>query len=174
MIRNEALKRWVARRYEGHLYFDHCVAVAEKAAPFADFAYEVGLCHDLIEDGLATVEVLRTQLLTLTYLETETTTILGAVIELTDVFTKISFPEMSKKQRREQENTRLTEVGALAQTVKYADLIDGARWVHENRPVKWSEYRQRKIKLLRRLNKGAPALRDEAINVFKASFSADK
>jgi hypothetical protein len=159
----------VAQKYEEHLYFDHCLKVAQTADAAAPLAYEVGLCHDMLEDHLAGVGELQGILRQLNYKETEVSEIITAVTELTDVFTAADFPGLSRKERRKEEAFRLAGIGWLAQTVKYADLIDGARWVKENRPGKWEQYAGRKIRLLMRLNNGDLRLKDAAFAVFKKS-----
>jgi hypothetical protein len=166
VTRSEKLTQWVAQKYKTHPYFDHCQTVALLAAAAAALAYEVGLCHDMLEDQLTTAQELRTALTAFHYDDAETRQILTAVQELTDVFTAEHFPELIKKQRRKQESQRLARIGPLAQTVKYADLIDNAAWIRQNHPEKWERYAQRKQKLLHRLSLGDPGLRHAALQVF--------
>ena len=122
-MRRRQLTAWVAQKYEGHLYFDHCLTVAQTADAAAPLAYEVGLCHDMLEDHLAGAGELQGILRQLNYEETEVSEIITAVTELTDAFTDADFPGLSRKERRRQEALRLAGTGWLAQTVKYADLI---------------------------------------------------
>lgn len=166
MTRSEQLTNWVAIKYRNHPYFDHCLKVAQSAGPVVPLGYEVGLCHDMLEDGIVHVDELRQILTQLSYAEKEVRQTIATVQELTDVFTPNTFPELTKKQRRKQENSRLTGISSLAQTVKYADLIDGARWISENRPEKWERYQKRKCKLLLKLDQGDPGLRQIALQLF--------
>jgi len=166
VTRSEQLTRWVAEKYRTQPYFDHCLKVAELAAPAAPLAYEVGLCHDMLEDKLTTEQEIRTALNEFQYDEMEIRQVTIAVQELTDVFTLQDFPEISKKQRRKEENKRLVSTGPLAQTVKYADLIDNAAWIRQNRPEKWERYARRKRKLLNRLCLGDRGLRNAAMQIF--------
>lgn len=168
--RAETLTAWIAGKYAGrHIpfsgepYFAHCLAVAETAAPYVAWGHEAGLCHDLLEDHIATVEELRMALLEAGYSLPETEQIVAMVIELSDFFTAEHFPGFSEKELRRLENERLATISRAAQTIKYADLIDNATWVRKYEPHKWPRYVRRKLKLLAALDKGSQELRRKAV-----------
>ncbi|MBL4677988.1 MAG: hypothetical protein JKY70_17550 [Mucilaginibacter sp.] len=176
--RRSALKAWVAERYQGKRiplsgepYFRHAVAVAELAGKRAGLAYETGLCHDLLEDGLTTKEKLHAVLAGLSYDADAIRTIIRAVVELSDVYTKEAYPKLRKKQRKELEEKRLTTTGGLAQTVKYADLDDNIRWVSRYRPEKLKKYLRRKINLLEKLTKGETGLRLRVLDAARLALA---
>lgn len=164
---------WVAGKYAGHVipisgepYCSHCLAVAKTAASYVTFGYEAGLCHDLIEDNITTVEGLRRALLAAGFNIAETEEIIALVIELSDVFKPENFPDWSKKELRRLEAHRLASISSAAQTIKYADLIDNAAWVRQFEPHKWPRYARRKLKLLAALDKGSQELYPQALEVF--------
>lgn len=174
--RAEELTAWVAGKYAGrHIpfsgepYFVHCLAVAEAAAPYVNWGYEAGLCHDLLEDHVATVEELRMALSEAGYCLPETEQIIAMIIELSDVFTTEHFPDFSDKELRRLENKRLLTISSQSQTIKYADLIDNAAWVRRYEPYKWPRYARRKLKLLAALDKGSQELRRQALEVLSCN-----
>lgn len=171
--RAEKLTAWVAGKYAGRLillsgepYFNHCLAVAETAAPYATFGYEAGLCHDMLEDQIATAEELQTALMEAGYSVPETEQIVTLVAELSDVFKPANFPDWSKKELRRLENQRLSKISSAAQTIKYADLIYNAVWVRQYVPHKWPRYAKRKRKLLQMLE-GDPLLHQQVLEILR-------
>lgn len=156
----------------GEPYFSHVEFVAELAAPRMALAYEVGLCHDMLEDRLATAQMLDQVLRKFSYSEYETNMIMKAVKELTDVYTKQAFPEMSKKKRKRKEGERLEKISGLAQTVKYADLIYNINWVVHYKHKEVKRYLRRKLDLLTIMTSGDPSLQRQAISVARLALSA--
>lgn len=165
MTRQEHLKQWVAERYadrtipiSGEPYLHHVLAVAEIAAGYTQFGYEIGLCHDMLEDHICTQQELQKALTD--YQAIDAQTILEAVGELTDRI----YPGLKKKQRRQLEEDRLTTISPAAQTVKYADLIYNMNWTVSYEPQEAKSYLKRKLGLLNRMDKGNPELRQKAID----------
>lgn len=130
------LTEWIKECYKGRTIrisggpcFNHLAAVAEIASRFSDLGYEIGLCHDLLEDTQIEAGDLLTVLRGFGYVEESSAFITKAVVELTDSYTKESYPNFSKKERRRMEAKRLIAISAEAQTVKYADLIYNTDWM---------------------------------------------
>ena len=117
------------RKYPEELeYWNHCFTVAEMVHDFLgieSLGIEAAFCHDLIEDTKCTSESLDIALLNCGYDDAEIRNeIIFTVEELTDVFTTEDFPHMNRDERKLTESQRLSTTSPLAQSVKYADLID--------------------------------------------------
>jgi hypothetical protein len=57
----EGLSAWIKQRHKGQLilqtdrpYFDHLVFIAELSGAVMPLGYEIGLCHDLLEETAVT------------------------------------------------------------------------------------------------------------------------
>jgi (p)ppGpp synthase/HD superfamily hydrolase len=167
----EKLADWVASKHAGQLikrtgkpYFDHLLAVAEMAAPAVAFGYEIGLCHDLLEDTDTNEQELIAALISFGYTFSNTNIIASCVTELTDVFTRAAYPELSKLERKAREAERLMKISATAQTVKYCDLIYNMDWVLEFDQKHAEVYLIKKKLLLNAMVKGDAGLRQRALH----------
>jgi hypothetical protein len=168
--RKSQLNDWISHKHQGQRvkgtaesYFDHLLAVAGMAAPYATFGYEVGLSHDLLEKTDVIPALFYRALIKFGYEPDEADRILSQVIELTDVFTKAAYPDLNKSERKEREEKRLSTISAEAQTVKYADLIYNIAWIRTYDKKKAAGYLARKKALLLAMDKGDPALRQKAL-----------
>lgn len=148
-------------KYKGQLirrsnepYFNHLNFVAKLAEKAIPFGFEIGICHDLLEDTETTSAELQSELLGFGYAIEDAVFITGCVVELTDVFTKKMYPSTPKSIRKEKEAARLSSISATAQTVKYADLLYNVGWTLEYDQKKALGYLQRKEMLLLKMNKG--------------------
>ncbi|EDM38003.1 hypothetical protein PBAL39_16299 [Pedobacter sp. BAL39] len=175
------LAKWVALKHQHQLikktnepYFNHLLAVARMSAPFEEYGYEIGLCHDLLEDTNTGSAELLDQLLSFGYSGQEARLITTSVVELTDVYTPSNYPELRKKERKARESARLAAISASAQTVKYADLIYNLHWMlkHDRKHVK--KYLKKKRLLLNSLNKGNEQLRKKAYDDIELGFDTIK
>jgi (p)ppGpp synthase/HD superfamily hydrolase len=172
MTNTELLTNWVQQKHQGQIkkysgdpYFHHVAAVAAMAKDATMFGYEIGLCHDLLEDTPTTQNDLFETLLGFGYADMEANYITIRVVELTDVFTSAAYPAMNRTQRKAAENLRLATISAGAQTVKYADIIYNTNLVlHHDRPHA-AEYLQNKQALLNTLTHGDKALHQQAIEL---------
>ena len=172
------LANWIAEKHSGQLirktntsYFSHLTTVASIAKPATRLGYEIGLCHDLLEDTDTTSDDLLHALLRFGYIKPDAYEIMGSVLELTDVYTKKTYPDLSKAKRKKLESERLSYVSASAQTVKYADLMDNIEWmlVHDQKHAK--KYLKKKRLLINSLNRGNGQLRQQALNLIDKSLS---
>lgn len=107
------------RKYTGEPYHFHLRNVADMADEKCRFGYEIGLCHDLFEDTKCTHEELLNTLIRFGYFRNEAEYIVNCVIELTDVFTSDSFPQLNRAKRKAEEAKRLHKICYESQTVKY-------------------------------------------------------
>jgi len=169
----ERLTEWVKKKHSAQLirrtkepYYNHLIAVAEMAAPFLTLGYEIGLCHDLLEDTDSTQEDLMKALLRFGYPDVDAEFITSCVVELTDVFTADAYPGLSKAERKNREAARLMTMTAAAQTVKYADLIYNVKWVLTYDHKHAQKYRRKKALLLADMNGGNEELWQQAVNCF--------
>ncbi|MCR8558796.1 hypothetical protein KXD93_14150 [Mucilaginibacter sp. BJC16-A38] len=168
----EQLTHWVKQKYEGRLikstykpYFIHLQFVAEQAGKATNFGYEIGLCHDIFEDfAIKPVELAET-LISFGYTDTEAAYITNAVTELTDVFTAAAYPDLGKKERKEQEAARLATISPAAQTVKYCDLIYNIGWVMHYDREHAKKYLKKKQLLVTNMLRGDKILRQKALQL---------
>ncbi|WP_293305265.1 hypothetical protein [Pedobacter sp. UBA5917] len=174
MIGSEQLANWVAEKHRDQLikcthlpYFDHLNKVAQLVKDVVKWGYEIGLCHDLLEDTNTTGTELKEALIRFGYDIDAAEFIVGNVTELTDVFTKTAYPDLSKKQRKNLENKRLQTLGTTAQTVKYADLIDNAAWMMKYDTKHAAKYLKKKAVLLLDLKAGNNQLRQQAMEIIE-------
>jgi hypothetical protein len=161
MTPRQNLYDWISEIYKdkkikisGNPYFEHLIFVAEFAKDAVRCGYEIGLCHDLLEDTNLDQYTLQRRLTELGFAETDCSYIASIVQELSTVYSKATFSHLSKKERHELENQRLAACSAAAQTVKYGDLIYNAHWTADYELKKLKGYLQRKLHLLQQLDKG--------------------
>jgi (p)ppGpp synthase/HD superfamily hydrolase len=118
------------RKFDERPYWTHPLSVARIVEPYGDkYHIEVALLHDIIEDTPYTEDDVHRLLRTYGYNAQEANAISYSVVELTDVFTHEAYPEHNRTTRKLLEANRLSSVSALAQTVKYADLIHNSRTI---------------------------------------------
>jgi (p)ppGpp synthase/HD superfamily hydrolase len=176
MTAQDLLARWVRlkhsgqiKKYNGKPYYTHLYNVAKLARQATPFGYEIGLCHDLLEDTATTPNELLAGLLSFGYPPGDANYIANVVVELTDVFTSAAYPSLSREMRKEKEEFRLRTISACAQTIKYADLIDNMKLVIEYDPEHAPRYLEKKRLLLQSMNKGDEALREQALQIIHAN-----
>lgn len=143
------------RKYTGEPYTVHLVAVAEMADKYGlDFGYEIGLCHDLLEDTKCDDKELVHALIRFGYDEDESYFIYDGVLELTDTFTSDSFPELNRAKRKSLECSRMAKISANSQSIKYCDLIDNTKSIAHNDEGFSKVYLKEKFDLLQVMDKG--------------------
>jgi hypothetical protein len=139
--------------------------VAEMGARVTILGYEIGLCHDLLEDTETTAAELLTTLAQFNYNMEEASYITSTVVALTDVYTSAAYPGLSKEARKEKEASRLCKVSPGAQTVKYCDLIDNIKWVLQHDRKHAFEYLKKKLALLDGMVAGDKEIRQKALDM---------
>lgn len=121
------------KRIGGEDYIHHLERVAESSMGL-QLGFEVGLCHDLLEDTNVTVDDLAKALSRIGYTKSlsdfgwlntfELDVIVSSVIELTDEFTRDAYPNLKRRHRKTLESKRLSDCSYLAQSVKCYDIAD--------------------------------------------------
>lgn len=175
----EQLTNWVANKYAGQLirhttepYFNHLIAVADMVKGIESLGYEIGLCHDLLEDTETTTNELWTKLTAFGYLDEQADLICSCVVELTDVFTAIDYPDLKKSERKNLEAARLLNISATAQTLKYADLIYNIGWTLNYDLKHADRYLLKKQQLIMELNRGDQGLRQKALDLIQTGLGS--
>lgn len=126
------------RRADGELHFEHAKRVA---APFKGKpAQEVaGVLHDTFEDTLLTADRLRTIFYAQGFGHTIGSEdfnlieeVVGLVVELTNVYTKLRYPKLARKERHQREVERLKTISQKAAQIKAVDISDNARSLYKH------------------------------------------
>jgi len=111
------------RKYTNDPYIIHPIAVAKMVKDMGgdDNMVYAALLHDVLEDTDVTHSQLRAFLFQ-NFDVADATDILSLVVDLTDVFTKDSFPQQNRKLRKTNEAKRLGVVSDRAKLIKVADI----------------------------------------------------
>ncbi len=151
------------RKYTGAAYVNHPIDVASLVASQLpennELGIEIALCHDLFEDTECSYLQLMWHLTKDGYKYEEASDIVIAVAELTDVYTAGKFPDLNRQERKSREAHRLAGVSSIAQTVKYADLIDNTKSIVKHDPKFAVVYLAEKEMMLEKMTDGNPCLR---------------
>lgn len=111
-------------------YLNHVLRVAQMAhdkIKKGHYAYEIGLCHDLIEDTTVTDYWLLKNLIHFGYPLQIAYHIMNNVIALTDYYTRENYPHDNRYDRKTMEFNRLSAISPLAQNIKACDIIDNIK-----------------------------------------------
>jgi (p)ppGpp synthase/HD superfamily hydrolase len=116
------------RKYTPERYIVHPVRVMKHCQQYTSSTsvLAAALLHDVLEDTSVTQEELLNFLHTIMN-ETDAVQTLKLVVELTDVYTKTSYPGWNRKKRKQKEASRIEQTSPEAQTIKYADIIDNCK-----------------------------------------------
>jgi (p)ppGpp synthase/HD superfamily hydrolase len=150
------------RKYTGEPYFQHLLAVAKMTENAAIHGYEIGLCHDLLEDTDCTDFELMDALAIFGYSADANRSIVNGVIELTDVYTHEAYPHLNRAMRKELEAERLWTISKNSQTIKYCDFIDNTKSIVQYDPGFAKVYLAEKQRVLFGMTLGDRALYDIA------------
>lgn len=115
------------RKYTGEAYSTHPIAVEQHYARYYpdDYAGR-GAClgHDFFEDTPASI------LMILEFLQAYGVRIdrtvgemIGLMWELTEVYTKEAFPDLSRRERKRLETIRIGNISTRAKNIKLCDLV---------------------------------------------------
>lgn len=153
------------RKYTFEPYINHCVAVADmvkenKGTPSMVYA---ALLHDVVEDTLVTLKDIETFLISINILPFIARNITNMVDDLTDNFTKESYPKLNRRLRKEFECKRLATINPKSQTIKYCDLIDNSSSIFTHDPSFAKTYIAEKLEILKVMDKGDRWLYQSAI-----------
>lgn len=144
------------RKYTFEPYWHHPLSVAKIVNKHItdDGAIEIALCHDLLEDTSCSSEQLFNFLIDVGYSSKDALVIKFGVEDLTDRFTSSEYPNLNRKIRKLKEAIRLSSISSLAQSVKYADLLDNTSSIVENDVGFAIIYLKEKKMLLDNMRKG--------------------
>lgn len=151
------------RKYTNEPYHTHVRAVADMADGKCKFGYEIGLCHDLLEDTDCDELELYDALVRLGYELNEADIIGNAVYELTDKYASEAYPKLNRKARKLLEAERLHNISSEAQTVKYCDLMHNTSSIVEYDRGFALKYIPEKEYILQGMNKGHKLLYKKAL-----------
>ena len=148
------------RKYTGAPYYTHLLSVADRVEQYVKNGYEteIALCHDLIEDTECSLADLSGKLMSIGYDIEEDEVILAGVDDLTDKYTTEKYPSLNRAQRKELESVRIIASRPIAQTVKYADIIDNMLSLAEHDPGFARVYAREVDNYLSKINMGHPEL----------------
>lgn len=149
------------RKYTGDPYWIHLINVVGtiqgtdvSGIGGGPVAVEIAMCHDLLEDTPCGVKELMSVLKRIGYSAIDANTIVAGVIELTDAFTKESYPALNRRDRKQLEAERLGRISPLGQTIKYADMIDNTLSIVRHDPGFAKTYLQEKKLYLDHMRNG--------------------
>ncbi|WP_342084228.1 metal-dependent phosphohydrolase [Dyadobacter sp. OTU695] len=167
------------RKYTGAPYYTHLLSVAARVEQYVQHGYEteIALCHDLIEDTECSLADLSSKLMSLGYSVEEDVEILEGVDDLTDKYTHERYPDLNRAQRKKLESARIIASRPVAQTVKYADIIDNITSVIEHDPGFARVFAREIDSYLWKIDKGNQKLYAEccrAFNQIKAQLGLEK
>lgn len=116
------------RKYTPDRYIVHPVRVMEVLKEYTSdtSVLAAALLHDVLEDTPVKKEDIHTYLSTLMDLREVERTI-KLVVELTDVYVTENYPQWNRNKRKAMEQERMAHTSGLAQTIKYADILDNCK-----------------------------------------------
>ena len=146
------------RKYTGEPYWMHPLAVAEIVSKYENGCIEVALCHDLYEDTGCDFSELYRAMVTIGYKLRFAYDVCTYVRELSDIYTRESYPHLNREKRKILEAGRLGGISPLAQSVKYADLIHNTESIVKEDPKFSETYLPEKEFILKLMTSGNPKL----------------
>ena len=152
------------RKYKDEAYIMHLVRVMELTKKFSSPLpiLAAALLHDVLEDTPVRKKEIHDFLVTVMHSsDADKTTQL--VVELTDVYTKSNYSNWNRRKRKEKEAVRLAQTSVGSQTIKYADIIDNCHDIVKADPDFAAIFLRECRTLLRKMERGNPALRQQAI-----------
>jgi guanosine-3',5'-bis(diphosphate) 3'-pyrophosphohydrolase len=154
------------RKYEPARYIVHPVRVMELTRKYTNdiSVLAAALLHDVLEDTDTSVEKI-VEFLRPSLGEEATMRTVQLVKELTDVYIKKNYPHWNRYKRKRKETERLEKASGDAQTVKYADLMDNSIEIVAQDRDFGKRYLDEALKMLNKLKKGNPELRDRAMSL---------
>ena len=154
------------RKFIDEPYIAHPIRVMEICKEYTtDTAVlAAALLHDVLEDTPVSKDEISQFLLTQMDAATTKRTVL-LVDELTDRFVKAAYPRLNRRIRKSREAERLAAASGDAQTIKYADIIDNsAEFASQDTDFTHVFLRECNT-LLKKMDKGDPALRQRALKI---------
>ncbi len=152
------------RKYTPERYIVHPVRVMEMCKKYTSSLpiLAAALLHDVLEDTDVEEHEMQDFLLTVMNKD-DTIETTKLVVELTDVFTKASYPRWNRRKRKRKEAERIEQTSGDSQTIKYADIIDNCKEIGVQDPEFAGLFLRECKMLLTQMPKGNPELYKEAI-----------
>jgi guanosine-3',5'-bis(diphosphate) 3'-pyrophosphohydrolase len=160
------------RKYTPEPYIVHPVRVMKILTEYTDDVciLSAAILHDVLEDTPVTLDKMYRFMTGILDPESALRTV-NLVVELTDVYTKKSYPQYNRKKRKQLESDRIEKTSAHSQTIKYADIIDNCNEIvvydQDFAHVFLHECRLQ----LRKINKGDFRLYTRAINAVELNLA---
>ncbi len=139
------------RKHTGEPYHNHVFRVANMTKHFSSIpeVLAAAYLHDVIEDCNVQTE----------QIEYEFNMVVAALVEeLTNVYTKDRYPELSRKERKVQEAIRIGKISSLAKVIKLCDRLDNVLDMKKTCPDDFSYYIKESRDLLEVLRGANPDL----------------
>lgn len=154
------------RKYTGYPYWTHLLYVAYTVYRITkdEISAIVGIFHDILEDTECTHKDLD-RFLNEFYAPHAVKKIIKGVEHLTDEYTRISYPELNRKKRKELEAERLGTVPNWIKTIKLADLIDNSKSIVKHDKDFAVVYLKEKEEVLHHIKDGNQKLYLKAISI---------
>lgn len=164
----EFVKEWhgeQVRKYTGDPYYVHLLSVANAADKTGvAWGFEIGLCHDLLEDTECKRGDLYACLIASGYKQNASVEICDGVQDLTDVFTSEAFPYLNRSIRKQCEALRLGTISRTSQIIKCCDLIDNTSSIVQYDPAFAVKYIAEKREILKGFTKIDGAIKSQVWN----------
>ena len=140
------------RKYSDEDYITHPIEVAKRVnyKHGSEPMTAAALLHDVLEDTKVTHSEMRAFLHTVYSIQIAER-ILSIVVELTDVYTHESFPNMNRKERKSFEALRLAYASDDAKKVKLVDIEHNSESILKEDPKFAKVFLQEKEELLKYL-----------------------
>lgn len=160
------------RKYSDDPYIVHPVRVMKMCSNYTNDTAVLAsaLLHDVLEDTPVGKEDLEGFLLTVMDRETALRTS-RLVVELTDVYIKDDYPQWNRRKRKAMEAERMERTSPLAQTVKYADIMDNCKEIAQHDKDFGRVFLYECKALLKRMTKGDPQLYKKAVEAVEKSIA---
>jgi guanosine-3',5'-bis(diphosphate) 3'-pyrophosphohydrolase len=156
------------RKYLPERYIEHPVRVMKLCESVTSElpVLAAALLHDVLEDTEINKHYLHDFLLTVMDTDDCDNT-LQLVIELTEIYTRRDYPQMSRRKRKSKEAGRISHASAEAQTIKYADIMDNCKNITTQDPDFAPVFLRECKMLLAKMTKGNHELRQQALQVIE-------
>jgi (p)ppGpp synthase/HD superfamily hydrolase len=159
------------RKYSTDRYIVHPIRVMQLCQKYSDDLplLSAALLHDVLEDTPVTKKELYDFLCSIMN-DAEARYTTQLTVELTDIYTKTSYPRWNRKKRKRKEAQRLSKVSAEAQTIKYADIIDNSKEISVHDPLFAKRFLKECQQLLQQIRAGNKELWDLANTTITTSL----
>lgn len=163
------------RKYTPEPYIVHPVRVMQlcKEHTSSTPVLCAALLHDVLEDTEVSKDELK-QFLFSVMNKKDAELTLQLVVELTDVYVKADYPQWNRHTRKKKEAERIAHTSSLAQTIKYADIIDNCKEIIRYDKDFGPRFLRECKGLMDRMNKGDQQLYNRAKEMIEKELAEEK